>query len=324
MYLEKKKIGKGKYNYLKTSIRYRDKIKTKTIVYLGKENLTEEKLNIAMKKYKKKEEKIKKQTIEELKRKTEYMFLTEQQTKKLEQIKEEYNKKLKILDKKTKEDMFNDFLIIYSYNTNAIEGNTFTLRDTDLLLNKDITPEGKNLREINDHLNAKKVFLHILNNKTKLNHEKIIEIHSMLMQNIDKRVNSYRAGNVRVTGAKFKASPTEYIKADMIILLKWLRKNKNKLHPLVLATVFHHKFEKIHPFYDGNGRTGRILLNIILLENRLPFIIVPNAQRKKYYEALEKSDKVDLDKINLDYKELIKFFYYNLLKTYNTTFNRWS
>ena len=109
----------------------------------------------------------------------------------------------------------------------------------------------------------------------------------------------------------------------MNILFKWFKKEKNRLHPLILASIFHHKFEKIHPFYDGNGRTGRILLNLILINNKMPPLIVPDAQRKRYYNALSQADSVALNKIQLEHKNIIDFCYFSLLKTYNTVFARW-
>lgn len=326
MYVEKKKIGNGWYNYLRLSVRYGDKTRTKTVAYLGKGNLTKEALKKALAKYRPKADNLKRGTIAELKiesRKELEVFLSKEKLNKIEKISDGFNKKLKLLDEKTREDMFNDFLIVYAYNTNAIEGNTFTLRDTDLLLNKGITPGGKSLREINDHLNAKEAFNLILRKKISINHKNIIKIHSMLMKNIDKRVGDYRKDNVKVFGATFETSQAEYIKLDMDILLRWYKKNRTRLHPLILAAVFHHKFEKIHPFYDGNGRTGRLISNLILFQNGLPMLIVPDAQRKKYYASLATADKTDLDKLQPEHKEIIAFYYFNLLKTYNTIFGKW-
>ena len=326
MYIEKKNIAGETYYYLKLSVRYKDKVRTKTIAYLGKEKLTKEELQKAIAKYTTKAKETKEEALEELKmeieKKSEF-FLTGEQLLKIEKMKEGFNKKLKELDEKTKEEMFNDFLTIYVYNTNAIEGNTFTLRDTDLLLNKGITPQGKSLREIHDHLNAKEAFHFVLEEKPRINHKTIIKIHALLMKNIDNRAGEYRIHNVRVFGARFETSPANYVKVDMDIVLKWYRKHKMQFHPLILAAVFHHKFEKIHPFYDGNGRTGRMLLNIILLENKIPPLILPNAQRKRYYQALEATDKTNLNSIQPQYKEVIKFCYFNLLKTYNTIFGKW-
>ncbi len=326
MYIEKKKIGNEWYNYLKVSVRYGDKIRTKSVAYLGKSNLTKEELKKALAKYRSKADNLKRETITELKMESEKkleVFLSKEKLNKIEKISEDFNKKLKFLDEKTRDDMFNDFLIVYAYNTNAIEGNTFTLRDTDLLLNKGITPSGKSLREINDHLNAKEVFNLILRKKISISHKSIIKIHSMLMKNIDKRVGDYRKDNVRVFGATFETSRAEYVRIDMDILLKWYKKNRRMLHPLILAAVFHHKFEKIHPFYDDNGRTGRLISNAILFQNGIPMLVVPDAQRKRYYASLAAADKTGLDKLQLDHKEIIDFYYFNLLKTYNTIFTKW-
>ena len=326
MYLEKKKIGNEIYNYLKISVRYKNTVRTKTVAYLGKGDVTKKELKKLISKYKLKSKNIEMKALEELKTdagENISYFLGKEQLAKLEQIKEDFIKKIKSLDDKTKQDMFNDFLTLYVYNTNAIEGNTLTLRETDLLLNKGITPQGKSLREINDHLNAKETLQFILNDNLAINHKNIIKIHSMLMKNIDNRVGDYRKHNVRVFGAKFESSPAEYVKIDMEILLKWHRKNKTRLHPLILCAVLHHKFEKIHPFYDGNGRTGRMLLNIILLRDNIPPLIVPDAQRKRYYNSLALADNTDLDKLYPEHKEIIKFCYFSLLKTYNTVFKRW-
>src|SRR3989344_2727491 len=326
MYIERKKIGKEIYNYLKISVRYKDKIRTRTIAYLGKEKLKKQELKNIFLRYNPKAEEMKKKTIEELKMILEEqskLFLDNEQLSELEKIKKEFNQKLNELDDKTKQDMFNDFLTLYVYNTNAIEGNTFTLRDTDLLLNKGITPQGKSLREVNDHLNAKETFLFILAEKPKINHETIIKLHSLLMKNMDDRIGSYRLHNVRVFGATFESSPAEYVKADMNLLLRWYQKNKIRLHPLILAAAFHHKFERIHPFYDGNGRTGRMLLNLMLFKSNIVPIVLSNKQRKKYYESLSSADKTGLLEITGDFKPLVKFISTQILKTWNTIFKQW-
>ncbi|MBI4440298.1 Fic family protein [Candidatus Woesearchaeota archaeon] len=324
MYLEKKRIGNDIYNYLKLSVRYKDKVRTKTIAYLGKGILTKDRLKRDIAKFKSAGEGAKKKALAELKTELDKeIFLTVNQLDKIKYAKEDFNKRLKGLDERTKQDMFNDFITLYAYNTNAIEGNTFSLRDTDLLLNKGITPQGKTLREVNDHLNAKEAFELILRKGQAINHNGIIHIHSVLMKNIDSRVGAYRVHNVRVFGARFHTSPAEYVRIDMDILLKWYRKNRQKLHPLALAAIFHHKFEKIHPFYDGNGRTGRMLLNLILLQNHLPPLIVPDAQRKRYYNALSAADETHLNQTQPECKEVVNFCYFSFLKTFSTVFSRW-
>jgi Fic family protein len=86
----------------------------------------------------------------------------------------------------------------------------------------------------------------------------------------------------------FPPKPTE-VTPKMTALLTWYTKNKKRLHPLILASYIHSEFEKIHPFIDGNGRVGRLLMNFILHKNKYPMINIPNSTKYKYYEALEKA-----------------------------------
>src|SRR3989338_8748888 len=133
MYLERKTISGKKYNYLKVSVRYGSKVRTRTVAYIGKGSLTKDMLENALSTHRKKAEIVKSGLLEELKMEakshTEH-FLSKEQLVRIGVIQKSFSKKLKEMDEKTKEEMLNDFLISYAYNTNAIEGNTFTLRDT--------------------------------------------------------------------------------------------------------------------------------------------------------------------------------------------------
>lgn len=319
MFIEKKVINGKSYYYLKHSFRSGTKVKTKTLAYIG-DKKDVNKINKLKKQFVgNKLGEIKKILFEEI---DWNGLLSVKDKEKTDVIKKTFLLKLKKLDEKTKEDMFNDFLTYFVYNTNAIEGNTLTLRETDLLLNKGITPQGRTLREINDHLNSKDVFHYLMKENLQINNETIILIHDKLMMNIDER-KGYRKSNVRVIGARFKLSPFQYVRIDMNLLLNWYNKNKNKLHPVILASLFHHKFEKIHPFYDGNGRTGRMLINLILMKAGIIPIILSNKQRKKYYSVLAKADEIGLMEITEDFKPLIGFISTQILKTWNTIFNQW-
>lgn len=318
MYIEKKLINKKQYYYLKHSFRNKNKVKTKTLAYIGNKRNKEKikKLEKLFNKDKLKE--IKMDLFNEIDWDKEILPDKE----KITQIKKQFSTKLEKLDNKTKKEMFDDFLTYFIYNSNAIEGNTLTLKETDLLLNKEITPQGKTLREINDHLNAKEVFYYLNEKSPEINNETIILTHDRLLEKIDER-KGYRRSNVRVIGATFKSSPYQYIQTDINILIKWYNKNKTKLHPVILASLFHHKFEKIHPFYDGNGRTGRMLMNLILLKNKIPPSILSNKQRKTYYSVLSKADKTGLTEITDDFKPLVNFISTQVLKTWNTIFKQW-
>ena len=135
MYIEKKKIGKNSYNYLKASFRVGNQVKTRTIAYLGKSSMTKKEI----------EKKI--AAIKE-----NDNFLRPHQHEKLNVLKKDFSKKMKSIDKRLIEDMFKDFKTFYIYNTNAIEGNTITQNETSLLLNENKTPNGRDLREIYDHI----------------------------------------------------------------------------------------------------------------------------------------------------------------------------
>ena len=251
-------------------------------------------------------------------------FLSSAQLKKLDSVKRDFARKLKTQDKHLLADMFRDFKTYYIYNTNSIEGNTLTLEETGMLLNENRTPAGKDLREVYDHINEREAFDWLLERRPEIELKSIIWIHSMLLKGIDLRVGGFRKHNVRVMGADFNTTPAEYVYTDMNLLMRWYRRNERKLHPLVLAALFHEKFERIHPFYDGNGRTGRMLLNLILLRSGFPPLIVENKTRKEYYSVLSSGHKADLTKSQPEhYEPIVDFCYKRLLDTYETIFSKW-
>ena len=309
MYIEKKRIGNNSYTYLRGSSRLNGKVKTRTVAYLGKGDISKRQIDKKIKEISESENINKK-------------FLNDEQVARLSKIKEDFNKKIKKLDSKLLSDMFRDFKTYYIYNTNAIEGNTLTLEETNLLLNENKSPEGKDLREVYDHINEKDTFDFLLEKKPMINKDSIIGIHKKLMEKIDKRVGKLRQHKVRVFGASFETTPPEYLDADISILLKWL--NNTKLHPLILSALFHEKFERIHPFYDGNGRTGRMLSNLILIRNGFPPIVIKNKDRKQYYSALSLGHKADLDKTGInECKPIVEFFYMQMIFTYEEIFFKW-
>ena len=330
VYIYKKNIG-GKDNYyLRVSVRKKDKIISKDIAYLGsKIEEVREKLS-KLSNYKqeiRKSYKILEKFInnehfllkaKSIKIKSDPYFSYETLIN-LTAAKIHYSSEFLKKDHKTKSEIYNEFIIDFVYNSNSLEGNTITLGDTAKLLKEDIAPKNKTAREINDMKNSQKVFQMILETKEELNEEFIIKIHDELLSNIDVRLG-FRHDEIRVIGAGFKSTPYPYIKTDIKILIEWYNKNKN-LHPLVLASIFHHKFETIHPFYDGNGRTGRMIMNHILLKNDFPPIIIRKKTRTEYLEGLKKADKSGLTQTDPKYyKELIDYTANELVTNYWNNF----
>lgn len=329
VYIYKKKIGEKSYYYLRASERKDNKIVVKDIAYLG--NSLEE-VKKSLEKMPKYSEKIRKayktihnflesnrylEKVKELKLKKDG-FLGERLIE-VEACKLHYNTEFKMREILTKEEIIKNFVIEFAYNTTAIEGNTIKLAEAKNLLEDGLTPKNKSLREIYDVQNTEKVFFNLLNYKEELSHEFIIKIHKMLMENIDVRIG-YRTSDVRVIKANFKATPAPYVKTDMELLLKFYNEEKDKLHPLVLASIFHHKFEKIHPFMDGNGRTGRMIMNYVLLKKNYPPIVIKTKERASYISALRKADSVGLTKIDKNYSSLILFVADQMTESYWNVF----
>jgi len=326
VYIYKKIIGQKPYYYLRLSERKGNRIITKDIAYLGNSIKDVKKSLEKLTKYKEKIRKayktihnfiesnfyLEKVRALKLKKDTYLDKLLE-----IEACKLHYNDAFKKNDEITKNEIFKNFIIEFAFNTTSIEGNTITLKEAKNLLEEGLTPKNRTLREIYDLQNTEKLFFWILKNlNKKIDHNLIIEIHSNLMDNIDTR-KGYRIADVRVIKANFKATPAPYVKTDMDLLLKWYQDNKKKLHPLVLAATFHHKFEKIHPFMDGNGRTGRMLLNYILLANNYPPIIIYKKSRLDYLKNLREADKNSLLELKKeDYFGLIQFISDEMTKSY--------
>ena len=328
VYIYKKRIGGKHYYYLRISKRVKGKTIVKDIAYLGSDIFkirqkleklpldVREKIKNSYKSISKiinSEHYLKK--VKSLKLKQD-PYLVKKLLEEVEAIRLHFIQVFLKKDKLTIEETYKDFLIDFAFNTTSIEGNTITLAETNKLLKENLSPKNRTLREIYDLKNTEKVFFEILNSKKKIDHNFLIEIHDKLLENIDLR-KGYRTHDVRVFKSRFKSTPAIYIKTDMDILLRWFKKNENKLHPLVLAGIFHQKFEKIHPFSDGNGRTGRIIMNYILLQKNFPPFIVRKLTRGQYLDSLAKGDKLSLDEVNPEkYKKLVEYLAEEMIWSY--------
>ena len=198
------------------------------------------------------------------------------------------------------------FEIEMTYNSNAIEGNSLTLKETFLVINEGLTIKGKPLK---DHLEAKSHkealdYLYDLVERDKKNtiSERLIRsLNQIVMQDIDKEwAGKYRNSSVTIGGADHKSPEATDVPVLMKKLIDWVSSNKKKMNPVEYASFLHHKLVHIHPFFDGNGRTTRLVTNIILMQAGFPLAIVLKNDRKKYYRVLAMADKGD-------YKPLINF-----------------
>lgn len=193
------------------------------------------------------------------------------------------------------------FSLEMNYNSNAIEGNTLTLRETMLILQQGITIKGKSLKdhlEVKNQAKAIDYLYDVVDNKKNmlLNEMLIRNLHSLVVQNIDGvEAGSYRNYDVRISGSKHISPPAFKIPHQMHNLISWYKSNKNSLDIITLATEFKHRFVYIHPFGDGNGRVSRLIMNIILMKEGYPLVVILKNDRIKYYKALQKADNKKIE-----------------------------
>lgn len=192
----------------------------------------------------------------------------------------------------TRENRYEAFLSLFTYDSNAIEGNTLTLEETSQLLFEGLVP-AKSLREINEALNHRTAFDQILSFRGDITKRFVRRLHEMVVRStlhpdLASQVGEYRTVQVYIRGAEWVPPGPRQVPKDMKVLLEWYTKNKKKVHPVVVAAYFHIAFEIVHPFVDGNGRVGRLLMNFILHKNGYPMVNIPNRRRRDYYAALRK------------------------------------
>ncbi|UOF89855.1 Fic family protein [Fodinisporobacter ferrooxydans] len=190
--------------------------------------------------------------------------------------------------------------IEWTYNSNAIEGNTLSLLETKMVVEEGLTIGGKRLKEHFEAINHAEAidFVEELVGKQEPLTERILkQIHYLVLKNIDnENAGKYRGYNVGISGSIH--NPVNHVKVpeEMEQLFAWYRENETILHPVELASMFHFKLVFIHPFIDGNGRTARLGMNLILMQHGYPPAIIKAKpeQRIKYYECLEKAS-VDME-----------------------------
>jgi len=199
---------------------------------------------------------------------------------------------------KNRESLVHDNLVLnWTYHSNAIEGNTLTINETKVVL-EGITVGGKSLREHFEAINHKDAILYLeglVQKKEDLTERVIKEIHYLILKNIDnENIGKYRAINVLITGAEHRP-PNHIHLNELMAKLMVDYKSWSDLHPVEQAARLHSEFVKIHPFIDGNGRTSRLLMNLVLMQHGYPPAVLPVSKRLEYYNALDKSHVDDDD-----------------------------
>jgi len=181
----------------------------------------------------------------------------------------------------------------YTYDSNGIEGNTLTLQETSLIINKGITIGGKSMREHFEVINHKEAIDYIkdlVKEKESLSKRVLLNIHHLILKNIDlDNAGKYRNVDVMISGSSHKPPIFLQVQSLMEKYFNFYEENKETLNPVILSAEIHERLVTIHPFADGNGRTSRLMMNLILLQHGFPItnISSQNNLRDEYYKSLE-------------------------------------
>lgn len=281
-YIEKKKIKGKTYYYLTENKRENGKFK-KVRKYLGVHSP---------------------HGFEKPRQKKPKPALSERELGIIDLIQKRYTQKFKIGPGLWKDEK--DRLVSFIYNTNAIEGNTLSLEETaSVLAGKTIKNKPRDVKEVQ---NMKKCIDYLFEFKGDIDEKMILELHAIEMKGIRPDAGRYRTVDVHV--GKYVCPPHEEIPRLMNRFFLWYDSVKDNIHPFELASLVHTRFVRIHPFRDGNGRLGRLLMNFVLLKNNYPLADIFNDEKVLYYLVLR---EVDAKK---RLKPFVKYLYRGYLKQY--------
>jgi len=298
MHVEKRKAGKSIKYYLAHSYREGDKVH-KFRKYLGKDlrhAVLEERKHIA--------EKLILEEIHKYKIISDPLQV-ELSKEEIHSIKE-LEKQIPVIRHLSDKD-WKQFSEIFTYNTNAIEGSKLNIKEVRDLLEKDKWPD-KSKEDIAEAFGVDEALRFIRATKEHVSLDLIKKIHSIVFRNSKPFAGKFRKKGEEVAvfdnrgNVVHEGAPQERINYLLKELVDWYEKNKQKYSGLLLAAVVHNQFENVHPFADGNGRVGRILLNNILIKHNLPPVNIDMKNRMEYYKTLQEYEN------NHDLKPTIELF----------------
>lgn len=288
MFVESRNVKGGRKYYLVHAYRVGSRPK-KISVYLGL-NLSKSEIEA-----KKEEAKIKIAAKISVIGRTEDPYHTVLSDSELEVLKSlEPDGKIKL--QHLSEEEWLKFTEVFTYNTNAIEGSTINKEEVENILEENKWPD-KSKEEISETFGVAEAVNYLRNTREHLSLKLIKELHQIVFKN-----SKSFSGNLRELGVEVvikdgfgnivhQGAPSTIVPTLLKELVRWYNKNKKIYPPLVLAAVVHNQFENIHPFVDGNGRVGRLLLVNILLKHGLPPVNIDLKNRSEYYAAPQKYEK---------------------------------
>lgn len=213
---------------------------------------------------------------------------------KLKNIQKRFIENRKKMPKSVMEQELKDFAIVFTYHTQKIEGSSLTRLDTERLLRDGITPFNKPKSDMVEAELAEQTFFEMLKHERLVSFDTVRYWHTRMFNKTKPDLaGQIRDYDVHVHGSKTQFPPGDKTHDILRDFFSWYHKIQHTINPVELAALAHLKFESIHPFGDGNGRVGRLLMNCILDEKKYPMLNISYIQRFQYYKALEKSNLED-------------------------------
>lgn len=296
-FVEKQRHGNHSYYYLVKSVRLSPAKVKKIRVFLGRKVPAHDELQ---------------EYFKELEKKTPKHYTAKWLSSKVVERLEDLRIATKTFKGIPEEALPADFLVRFTYNTNAIEGNPLTLRQTALILAEGIAPQGVKTGDVIEVLNGKDAWEFVKSYKGSVNKGFVCKVQYEITKNTACRIQgNYRESEVGIGGSEWKPPSAKDVSKLMEKMFKEQREQRHSLHPVELASWLHNKFVQIHPFTDGNGRTARLLMNWVLMHNGLPPVIIETRNKEKYYNAIEAADKEEQ-------KPFCSFLAQQLLEQYTT------
>ena len=318
VFVQERKSKGNTYIYLDKSIRLEKKV-FKISQYIGKKGeVSQKKLDEAMKKFSLDiDDKVITFLVKTIRKRYKQTYpFSIKELKKIEEMNLKYKEIKKALTKKDWEDVKERFVANFVFESNALEGNSLTLKNFSDIIFENKIASSTDLREVYDAKNSYAVFSRLFTAREEITEAFIIRLHKKIMKNIDERTGYKKIPNI-ILGRNMKLTSPENVEKEMKNLLMWYHKYKKTIYPLELAFTFHHKFEKIHPFADGNGRVGRMLLNYILMKHGYYPTIIRKTHRNAYLKTLQAADngqlvplmRFALEKAKDTYRKFFEVYY---------------